>query len=145
MTTPPTSAPDPRDKQNVNGDSVPDAIIVALHTIARIVADAVEPVFTFVAGGAAVGAAVYCAWVARADEPNYGRGRPKAPCTAPSSEAVRCFSTSWSAANTKGTVIQLSIRVLSVGLVLAALLAVAANVFTLPAWSIYLLFVTIIG
>jgi len=29
--------------------------------------------------------------------------------------------------------------------VLAALLAVAANVFTLPAWSIYLLFVTIIG
>jgi hypothetical protein len=42
-------------------------------------------------------------------------------------------------------VIQLSIRVLTVGLVLAALLAVAANAFTLPAWSIYVLFVTIIG
>jgi len=58
MTTPPTSAPDRRDKHTVNGYSVPDAILVVLHIIAGIVADAVEPVFTFVAGGAAVGAAV---------------------------------------------------------------------------------------
>ena len=78
MTTPPTSAPDRRDKHTVNGYSVPDAILVVLHTIAGIVADAVESVFTFVAGGAAVGAAVYCAWAARADEPDYGyAGRPR--------------------------------------------------------------------
>ena len=47
MTTPPTSAPDRRDKHTVNGYRVPDAILVVLHTIDGIVTDAVEPVFTF--------------------------------------------------------------------------------------------------
>ena len=41
--------------------------------------------------------------------------------------------------------LQLSVRGLVVGLAGAALLAIAANVFTLPAWSIYVAFVAILA
>lgn len=41
--------------------------------------------------------------------------------------------------------ITLSIRALGVGLILAAALAVVANVLTLPMWSIYVAFVAIVG
>jgi hypothetical protein len=41
--------------------------------------------------------------------------------------------------------LKLSIRALLVGLALIALLALAANVFTMPAWSIYVAFIAIIG
>lgn len=57
----------------MNGYTIPAAIVATLSVLASIVADTVEPVFTFVGGGAAVGAALFCARAARAEEPDYGQ------------------------------------------------------------------------
>jgi|AntDryMetagUQ889_1029465.scaffolds.fasta_scaffold64538_1 hypothetical protein len=56
----------------MNGYTIPAAIIVTLSVIAGVVADTAKPVFTFVGGGAAVGAALWAAWAMRADKPDYG-------------------------------------------------------------------------
>jgi hypothetical protein len=59
------------------GDGVLAATGAALAVavvVAGIVADAAEPVFTFVGGGSAVGIAVQSAWVwGTASEPDWGR------------------------------------------------------------------------
>jgi hypothetical protein len=42
--------------------------------VGGVVADTAEPVFTFVGGGAAVGASLFCAFAfSFTDEPHYGR------------------------------------------------------------------------
>lgn len=56
----------------MNGYTIPAAVVALVGIIAVLVADTVEPVLTFVGGGAAVGAALYCAWEAKRAEPDYG-------------------------------------------------------------------------
>ena len=53
---------------------LPPAIVIAVASvIGGFIADAAEPVFTFIGGGAAVGAAVFSTFAfSFSDEPDYG-------------------------------------------------------------------------
>ena len=57
----------------MNGYALPAAVVAVLSVIAGVIADAAEPVFVFVGGGAAVGAALYSTFAFSLDEePDYG-------------------------------------------------------------------------
>jgi len=58
----------------MNGYTLPAALIALISIIAGVIADAAEPVFTFVGGGAAVGAALFCAFAfSFTEQPDYGQ------------------------------------------------------------------------
>lgn len=58
----------------MNGHTLPAAIIAGLAVLAGAIAENVEPVLTFIGGGAAVGAAFYNAYeLATSDAPDFGR------------------------------------------------------------------------
>lgn len=57
----------------MNGYTLPAVVIAVLSLIVGFVADAAEPVFVFVGGGAAVGAALFSTFTfSFSEEPDYG-------------------------------------------------------------------------